>query len=179
RTRWAGWFSWWAPPTPASRRRPRTGCTSSRLPRRPKTPARRPRQWSGRPRQSLLRHQRRSRRRAPLPRPSRRPWRTTPSGKLLHAPRPRRSRSPASGPPRRVGVGCAVRAILFLGDATVKGSHVGRLERERMALALAGVALLSVFPAVQRSAAQDSSAVDRGVRIGIIYRPGVRPGLVV
>ena len=48
-----------------------------------------------------------------------------------------------------------------------------------MALALAGVALLSVFPAVQRSAAQDSSAVDRGVRIGIIYRPGVRPGLVV
>jgi len=48
-----------------------------------------------------------------------------------------------------------------------------------VALALAGVALLSVFPAVQRSAAQDSSAVDRGVRIGIIYRPGVRPGLVV
>src|SRR5256884_2435525 len=48
-----------------------------------------------------------------------------------------------------------------------------------MALGLAGVNLLSVFPTVQRSAAQDSSAVDRGVRIGIIYRPGVRPGLVV
>src|SRR2546429_9966700 len=48
-----------------------------------------------------------------------------------------------------------------------------------MALGLAGVDLLAVFPAVQRSAAQDSSAVDRGVRIGIIYRPGVRPGLVV
>ena len=28
-------------------------------------------------------------------------------------------------------------------------------------------------------AAQDTSAIDRGVRIGIIYRPGVRPGLVV
>lgn len=27
--------------------------------------------------------------------------------------------------------------------------------------------------------AQDTTAVDRGVRIGIIYRPGVRPGLVV
>src|SRR5687768_17377849 len=26
---------------------------------------------------------------------------------------------------------------------------------------------------------QDTSAIDRGVRIGIIYRPGVRPGLVV
>ncbi|HMA42864.1 MAG TPA: hypothetical protein VKO86_02510 [Gemmatimonadales bacterium] len=28
-------------------------------------------------------------------------------------------------------------------------------------------------------AAQDTSAIDRGVRIGIVYRPGVRPGLVV
>jgi TolB protein len=28
-------------------------------------------------------------------------------------------------------------------------------------------------------AAQDTSAVDRGVRIGIIYRPGVRPGFVL
>src|SRR5688500_2727851 len=26
---------------------------------------------------------------------------------------------------------------------------------------------------------QDTSAIDRGVRIGIIYRPGVRPGLVM
>ena len=40
--------------------------------------------------------------------------------------------------------------------------------------------LLSVSPTVRPSlAAQDTSAVDRGVRIGIIYRPGVRPGLVV
>jgi TolB protein len=44
----------------------------------------------------------------------------------------------------------------------------------------AGVAalLLSVLPAVRLSA-QDTSAIDRGVRIGIIYRPGVRPGLVM
>jgi TolB protein len=27
--------------------------------------------------------------------------------------------------------------------------------------------------------AQDTSAIDRGVRIGIVYRPGVRPGMVV
>jgi len=32
---------------------------------------------------------------------------------------------------------------------------------------------------VARLAAQDTSAIDRGVRIGIIYRPGVRPGVVV
>src|SRR5258706_13213424 len=32
---------------------------------------------------------------------------------------------------------------------------------------------------VTRLAAQDTSAIDRGVRIGIIYRPGVRPGIVV
>lgn len=30
-----------------------------------------------------------------------------------------------------------------------------------------------------RLSAQDTSAIDRGVRIGIVYRPGVRPGLVV
>jgi TolB protein len=30
-----------------------------------------------------------------------------------------------------------------------------------------------------RLVAQDTSAIDRGVRIGIVYRPGVRPGLVV
>ena len=26
--------------------------------------------------------------------------------------------------------------------------------------------------------AQDTAAIDRGVRIGIVYRPGVRPGIV-
>jgi len=44
--------------------------------------------------------------------------------------------------------------------------------------ALAVLALLSAYPPV-RLPAQDTSAIDRGVRIGIIYRPGVRPGLVV
>ena len=40
--------------------------------------------------------------------------------------------------------------------------------------------LVSVSPSVRPSlAAQDTSAIDRGVRIGIIYRPGVRPGMVV
>src|SRR5207302_6311196 len=61
----------------------------------------------------------------------------------------------------------------------VNGRRGGRVERGRTPLAVAGVVLLSVFLTVPRSAAQDTSAVDRGVRIGIIYRPGVRPGLVV
>src|SRR5437588_11075833 len=39
-------------------------------------------------------------------------------------------------------------------------------------------AVLSAGPTV-RLTAQDTSAVDRGVRIGILYRPGVRPGIVV
>ncbi|PYO96684.1 MAG: hypothetical protein DMD60_09415, partial [Gemmatimonadetes bacterium] len=38
--------------------------------------------------------------------------------------------------------------------------------------------LLAAGPPV-RLTAQDTSAIDRGVRIGIIYRPGVRPGMVV
>src|SRR5207244_7016874 len=47
-------------------------------------------------------------------------------------------------------------------------------------LLLLGLGLVvSVGPTVRRSAAQDTSAIDRGVRIGIVYRPGVRPGLVV
>jgi len=43
---------------------------------------------------------------------------------------------------------------------------------------LSVAALLSASPP-DRLAAQDTSAIDRGVRIGITYRPGVRPGLVV
>jgi len=39
--------------------------------------------------------------------------------------------------------------------------------------------LLSIGPTVRRSDCQDTSTIDRGVRIGIIYRPGVRPGLVM
>jgi TolB protein len=40
------------------------------------------------------------------------------------------------------------------------------------------VVLVCVGPRSGLSA-QDTSAIDRGVRIGIIYRPGVRPGIVV
>ena len=47
----------------------------------------------------------------------------------------------------------------------------------RAAALLAG-AVLSVCPTVRLSG-QDSSVVDRGVRVGIIYRPGVRPGMVL
>ena len=42
-----------------------------------------------------------------------------------------------------------------------------------------GLAAASLVTAcAARAAAQDTMAVDRGVRIGIIYRPGVRPGFV-
>ena len=43
---------------------------------------------------------------------------------------------------------------------------------------LLGAVLLYAHPPIPLSA-QDTSAIDRGVRIGIIYRPGVRPGLVM
>jgi TolB protein len=39
--------------------------------------------------------------------------------------------------------------------------------------------LLAVWPSVRPAVGQDTAAVDRGVRIGIIYRPGVRPGFVL
>ena len=39
--------------------------------------------------------------------------------------------------------------------------------------------MMPVLLAVLLTVAQDTSAIDRGVRIGIIYRPGVRPGLVM
>jgi len=39
--------------------------------------------------------------------------------------------------------------------------------------------LLAVGPAGRPAIGQDTSTIDRGVRIGIIYRPGVRPGLVM
>ncbi len=53
--------------------------------------------------------------------------------------------------------------------------NVGRLEAWTVASV---VLLLSNIPTFQLSA-QDTSAIDRGVRIGIVYRPGVRPGLVM
>jgi len=43
---------------------------------------------------------------------------------------------------------------------------------------VAAVVFLTAQPP-NRLTAQDTSAIDRGVRIGIIYRPGVRPGLVM
>ena len=39
--------------------------------------------------------------------------------------------------------------------------------------------ILAIGPSGRPAAAQDTSAIDRGVRIGIVYRPGVRPGLVM
>ena len=39
--------------------------------------------------------------------------------------------------------------------------------------------LLAVGPSARPAVGQDTSTIDRGVRIGIIYRPGVRPGLVM
>src|SRR3990170_1153555 len=39
--------------------------------------------------------------------------------------------------------------------------------------------LLSLFVAAGTLAAQDTTRVDEGVRVGVDYRPGVRPGLVV
>jgi TolB protein len=43
---------------------------------------------------------------------------------------------------------------------------------------VAAAVLLSGYPPIRLSA-QDTSVVDRGVRVGIIYRPGVRPGVVL
>jgi TolB protein len=45
-------------------------------------------------------------------------------------------------------------------------------------IALLTLVALSGYPSIRLSA-QDTSAIDRGVRIGIVYRPGVRPGVVV
>src|SRR5256712_11693639 len=54
----------------------------------------------------------------------------------------------------------------------MRGWNVGMVE------CVMAVAFLSIVPSFHLSA-QDTSAIDRGVRIGIIYRPGVRPGLVM
>src|SRR5213596_877736 len=45
--------------------------------------------------------------------------------------------------------------------------------------AVCGYAVLLTAQPLNRLSAQDTSAIDRGVRIGIVYRPGVRPGLVM
>jgi TolB protein len=44
---------------------------------------------------------------------------------------------------------------------------------------VAGLAVVLALAAGSTLVAQDTSAIDRGVRIGIVYRPGVRPGMVV
>jgi TolB protein len=59
-----------------------------------------------------------------------------------------------------------MRALEWIGRGSV---------RRRLLLALP---LVGAQPA-GRLVAQDTAAIDRGVRIGIVYRPGVRPGLVV
>ena len=59
----------------------------------------------------------------------------------------------------------------------MKHRNVGRLDGWKVRASLCGV-VLSLLPTFQLSS-QDTSAIDRGVRIGIVYRPGVRPGLVL
>src|SRR6266705_4104281 len=55
----------------------------------------------------------------------------------------------------------------------------GRREGRKVCWAAVGCLLtLSVLLSFRLSA-QDTSAIDRGVRIGIVYRPGVRPGVVL
>jgi len=61
----------------------------------------------------------------------------------------------------------------------MKRRTVGRSDGRKVIVAAVLVSLLSFGPTVRRSDGQDTSAIDRGVRIGIIYRPGVRPGLVM
>src|SRR3989475_5170446 len=73
----------------------------------------------------------------------------------------------------------SLRAVLLLGTKTMKRRTVGRSDGRKVIVAAVLVSLLSFGPTVRRSDGQDTSAIDRGVRIGIIYRPGVRPGLVM
>jgi TolB protein len=57
----------------------------------------------------------------------------------------------------------------------MRRSNDGMMERWKV---VALLSLLSIIPPFHLSA-QDTSAIDRGVRIGIVYRPGVRPGMVM
>src|SRR5438445_8798039 len=70
----------------------------------------------------------------------------------------------------------SLRAVLLLGSTPM------RAVKQFGGLAVRACVAAVVFLAAQppnRLSAQDTSAIDRGVRIGIIYRPGVRPGLVM
>jgi TolB protein len=53
------------------------------------------------------------------------------------------------------------------------------MRRRRSLVALAGAAALLTFFSPGRAGAQDTTQVREGVRVGLEYRPGVRPGLVV
>src|SRR2546422_9239580 len=66
----------------------------------------------------------------------------------------------------RLEFGRLVRAVLFQRQAPVRPWVV------------VGAALLSAYPPI-RLVAQDTSAIDRGVRIGLVYPPGLRPSVVV
>lgn len=55
---------------------------------------------------------------------------------------------------------------------------IGRTAGRAVACGLAVVGMMTARPP-DRLSAQDTSAIDRGVRIGIVYRPGVRPGIVL
>src|SRR5213594_1745392 len=55
---------------------------------------------------------------------------------------------------------------------------VGRMSGWAVRGSVAAVVCLTAYPP-HRLTAQDTSTIDRGVRIGIIYRPGVRPGFVL
>lgn len=48
-----------------------------------------------------------------------------------------------------------------------------------MSTRFAAFVVLGLLGGGRALVAQDTSAIDRGVRIGIVYRPGVRPGMVV
>src|SRR6185436_18701385 len=77
---------------------------------------------------------------------------------------------------RRLDRRRALRALLFQREAAMRA--VGRTGGRAVGTGVLLAAVLTAGPPV-RLTAQDSSAVDRGVRIGIVYRPGVRPGMVV
>src|SRR2546427_1963368 len=77
-------------------------------------------------------------------------------------------------PALRLATGRAVRAVLFQRETTVRRA-VGRSGGQAVAI----MAVLLTAGPPDRLTAQDTSAIDRGVRVGIIYRPGVRPGMVL
>src|SRR5439155_776757 len=79
--------------------------------------------------------------------------------------------------PRRLAGRHPVRSVLLLGEAPVRQAD-GRTAGRAVGGCVAITLFLSGGPPARLSA-QDTSAIDRGVRVGIIYRPGVRPGLVV